>query len=318
MQGDPEQAASVSVAAVDASRVARDGDHVLLTLGLLCNHALAAGNVEEYRERRTEHAELAERVRSRPHIWASRVMDAGGLLIAGRLDEAEDAIALALASAPSLGESWVIFQYGMQLASLRIEQGRPAEVEALLRLAMEQFPGFTAWRGALAYCLRDQGNMTAAREEFTTIVASWQRENPSSLGLALSVALLTDVASELDERGSVDLFEDLLRARGERYLVLGIVVDCWGSLARTSGVLAMLGDRLEESEQLLETALSENERLGSPRWVANTQYDLARLLLRRDRAGDAQRALDLATQARATADRLGLVRTQRLLASLPV
>ena len=64
-------------------------------------------------------------------------MAAGGLLIARRLDEAEDAI-------------------GMQLASLaRIEQGRPAEVEALLRLAMEQFPGFAAWRGALAYCLRD-------------------------------------------------------------------------------------------------------------------------------------------------------------------
>jgi class 3 adenylate cyclase/tetratricopeptide (TPR) repeat protein len=316
--GDPEKAASVSREAVDASRVARDGDHLLLTLGLLCNHALTAGNVDEYRERRTEHAALAERVRSRPHIWASRVMTAGDLLIAGRLDQAEDAIAHALASAPNPSEPWVLFQYGMQLASLRIEQGRPGEVEALLRLAMDQFPGFTAWRAALAYCLRDQGNTTAAREELQTIVASWQRETPSPVGLALSVALLTDVASEIDDRGCVELFENLLRTRGERYLVLGIVVDSWGSVARTAGILAMLADRLNESERLLETALDQNQRLGSPRWMANTQYDLARLLLRRNRAVDVQRATDLATQARATANRLGLARTHRLLSTLPV
>jgi class 3 adenylate cyclase/tetratricopeptide (TPR) repeat protein len=316
--GHPERAAAVSREAVDASRISRDGDHVLLTLGLVCNHALTAGNVDEYRETRAEHAALAERVRSRPHIWASNVMAAGELLIAGHLDEAEQAIALALESAPNPGEPWVLFQYGMQLASLRIEQGRPAEVEALLRLAMDEFPSFTAWRAALAYCLRDQGNTVAAQEEFTSIVASWRRETASPLGLALSLAVLTDLASEIDDRDCVELFEDLLRTRGERYLVLGIVVDSWGSVARTAGVLAMLGGRFDESEQLLETALDENTRLGSPRWIANTQYDLARLLLRRNRAGDVARARDLTRQARATAQQLGLVRTQRLLSNLPL
>ena len=133
----------------------------------------------------------------------------------------------------------------------------------------------------------------------------------------MSVALLTDVASELDEREASNSSRTCC-GRGERYLVLGIVADSWGSVARTAGVLAMLGDRLDESEHLLESVLSENERLGSPRWTANTRYDLARLLLRRERIGDAQRALDLATQARATANRLGLVRTQRLPSSLPV
>jgi hypothetical protein len=44
----------------------------------------------------------------------------------------------------------------------------------------------------------------------------------------------------------------------------------------------------------------------SPLWVAHTQHDYARMLLRREHLGDRKHALALLDAALATADRLGL------------
>ena len=64
-------------------------------------------------------------------------------------------------------------------------------------------------------------------------------------------------------------------------------------------------------------ALTANQHLGSRRWVANTQFDMARMCLRRNNRGDEESAREFAAQARATATELGLARTLRMLETLP-
>jgi hypothetical protein len=55
-----------------------------------------------------------------------------------------------------------------------------------------------------------------------------------------------------------------------------------------------------------ETLEMNNKQARSPLWVAHTQHDYARMLLRRGNAGDRAHALELLGAALATADELGL------------
>ena len=51
-----------------------------------------------------------------------------------------------------------------------------------------------------------------------------------------------------------------------------------------------------------------NERLGARPWLARTQLDYARMLLRRDAAGDGERARGLLEAALATAREIGMAK----------
>ena len=64
--------------------------------------------------------------------------------------------------------------------------------------------------------------------------------------------------------------------------------------------------RFDASARHFEDALRMNAKIRSPLWIAHTQHDYARTLLRRDQRGDREHALELLRAALATADELGL------------
>jgi tetratricopeptide (TPR) repeat protein len=80
---------------------------------------------------------------------------------------------------------------------------------------------------------------------------------------------------------------------------------CQGSASRPLGLLATTLSRYEDAAQHFEHALTMNMQIRSPLWVAHTQHDYARMLLR-NHAGDREKALELLDEALATAEALGL------------
>ena len=64
-------------------------------------------------------------------------------------------------------------------------------------------------------------------------------------------------------------------------MVVGSAVACYGAADRMLGALATVMERWDDAERHLENALVLNQRLGSPTWIAHTQYERARLALRR-------------------------------------
>ena len=193
-------------AAVAAADRTHDGDQLMVALGFLCTHTLAAGNVTEYRRVRLDHAgspthcvhvrNSGQRQSWKP-VHCSSTADCQ---TRSRPSSARDSLP------PTPSAPYVLFNYGTQLASLRIEQGRAAEVENLLRMATAQYPGYGAWRAALAYCLREKGDIEGAHHEYEAVVAPWRDTTPSIPGLSLAVALLVDMAAALDDARDVDLF----------------------------------------------------------------------------------------------------------------
>ena len=78
------------------------------------------------------------------------------------------------------------------------------------------------------------------------------------------------------------------------------------SASRPLGILATLLGRFEDAARHFEEALEMNKRMGARPWVAHTQEEFARMLLRRNAEGDRERTEKLLSRALATYHELGM------------
>jgi hypothetical protein len=90
----------------------------------------------------------------------------------------------------------------------------------------------------------------------------------------------------------------------------------YGSVAYYLGLLASTMGRYDDADTHFSAAAGRHDNIGAVYWLAVTRLDWARMLLARDRAGDAARAWALADQARAVAGDLGFSAIQRRGAAL--
>ena len=93
-----------------------------------------------------------------------------------------------------------------------------------------------------------------------------------------------------------------------------IYANCDGSLGRSLGCLAHLLQQPDAAQAHFRTALSINERLKAPYWIARTQLDYADLL--RD-VGKADEAARLVDQALETAKTFGFAALERRAVTFP-
>ncbi|ONI87471.1 hypothetical protein ALI144C_08735 [Actinosynnema sp. ALI-1.44] len=97
-------------------------------------------------------------------------------------------------------------------------------------------------------------------------------------------------------------FEHLIQCGGAG------VVTIEGSVAGSLGIAAAVCDRLDDAVRHLRQAIEHNDRAGLPPYTAAARLELARVLARRDRRGDAEESVAQALSARATAEELGMRR----------
>jgi hypothetical protein len=82
---------------------------------------------------------------------------------------------------------------------------------------------------------------------------------------------------------------------------------CLGAASLYLGVLAAAMSHWESAVEHFEAAIRANTRLGARAFLARTQYEYARMLIRRGRSAERSQALALAAQAEDTARALGMV-----------
>jgi hypothetical protein len=81
---------------------------------------------------------------------------------------------------------------------------------------------------------------------------------------------------------------------------------CRGSVSRGLGILAATMARWSEAVEHFEVAVRMNAEMAARPWLAHTQYDYARALLRRGEPGDRGQVAELLTSAAASAQELGM------------
>jgi DNA-binding SARP family transcriptional activator/DNA-binding CsgD family transcriptional regulator/tetratricopeptide (TPR) repeat protein len=275
-------------------------------------------------EARADNAALRELSERAGQPFLARVVEQHDALLAlcdGRLDAAEAAANRSheIARRTERGPSAV---HGIQMFSIRREQGRLAEIAPLVRLiASGQTEADSLWRPALAVLLAEIGDVESARRELEALVDADLR---ATLRGGLGVGGLTYAAEACalieDAALAAPIYEQLLVFEGQN-TVIGSAVACYGAADRMLGALATVMQQWDDAERHLENALVLNRRMGSPTWIAHTLHERARLTLRRGGPHELELTRERASEALDAARRIGLrglvARIERLTASLP-
>jgi len=229
------------------------------------------------------------------HAWIGGHMEDADALSAQALTEA-----LQRRSDPNLvftviGAQGVLFRYLRDLG----------EALAMVEPMVGQFPDFAPLAAGLAL-----GYMQAGRRDdcvrFYEEVAKHDFADQHREGTWLLImGIMGAVCAYLGDERRAQIIYDMLRGYSDRWIAT--VVTSLGPMTRVLGKLAATLGRVDEAEVYFEEALEQTLAVPAPLFHAETCYDLAGLLIKRDAQGDSDRAKELLTTALATSDDLGLV-----------
>jgi tetratricopeptide (TPR) repeat protein len=190
---------------------------------------------------------------------------------------------------------------------LRIQQDRLDGHDDVLRKSIDEYPGYHIFECALAYAFAHRGLREEAAAIFERLAAAEFGVLSRDEDWLVNVCLLSEVCVYLrDRRNGLAALSMLAPFTQVNALASGEI--CLGSVARYAGRLAALLDLHDEAEEHFGTALEMNSRMGARPWFADTQTDLADLLLRRGGRSDRQQAQRLLDGASATFKELGMPR----------
>lgn len=196
--------------------------------------------------------------------------------------------------------------HGMQLFTIRREQGRLAEVAPIIKRLVDENPDETAWRPGFALIACDLGYKDPARRKLAELGEAGFKF-PFDAKRSTSLAYVAEVCATLDEVNHSSTVYGLLAHYRDMTITTGVTTVCYGSAGRYLGMLTDVLGQWDQAEEHFEQALSMNRDMGAWPWLAHTQRDLAHMLRRRGRTSDFGRADTLLGEAWATADRLGMV-----------
>jgi DNA-binding CsgD family transcriptional regulator/tetratricopeptide (TPR) repeat protein len=193
--------------------------------------------------------------------------------------------------------------FGIQMFSLRREQGRLDELAPAMKLLAGRDADDGPWRPGLAAMLAELGMEEEARRELERVRTEGLSPLRESLWLA-SLTYLTDACTAVgDEAMAAILYPELESLAGANVMI-GHLVSWYGAADRYLGMLAATLGEPRLAGKHFEAALELNRRMGAETWVAHTSYEFARAI--RGSAGDGERAEALLEEARELAGRIGM------------
>jgi tetratricopeptide (TPR) repeat protein len=251
---------------------------------------------------------LADRLRH--PIWQLRakVLGTGMLLLDGRLDEAEAGIFDYLGYAEAHGLD-AITQAGGQFYRLRYEQGRLDEFIPTLLQRVEDAPNLPAWRIGLAGAYTQVDELEQAVPHLHFLADDDFANVPRDGWWVLTVAGVARTAGACGELEMAAAAYDYAAPYTRTIAWSGNNMEQPVDLSL--GVAARALGRLDDAERHFQAAIEVSEKVRAPTFVAISRLEWAVLLAERNAPGDAERAEELAGQALATAEELGLGRIRK-------
>ena len=195
--------------------------------------------------------------------------------------------------------------YGIQMFSIRREQGRLAELAPVIRILAGEAEREGPWRPGLVSVLvelgMEDGGAAGARAGRRRGAG---RASASRSGWP-SLTYLTDASAALGDEAIAALVYPELEPLAGTNVMIGHLVACYGAADRYLGMLATTLGEWERAEEHFERAMELNRRMGAATWLAHTAYEYARMLLARG-AASATAAAALLGEAAGLAERIGM------------
>jgi tetratricopeptide (TPR) repeat protein len=238
--------------------------------------------------------------------WFLSMLSGMQALIAGEVEGADRLARETLALGQSFDSPNAFGAYSAQLFAVRREQGRVAELEALLRGMVREQPDLHVFRTALAAISGESGRREEARDAVKQLVESDLERFPRDQNWIVSLTLAVPAAAISGEPELGRRLARLLAPYAGRVVVAGHGAACDGAVDHHLGVLASaLGDA-DLADEHFTAARALHRKLRAPLWLAHTQREQARALWKRGSPGDREQARVLQAEAIAAYERFGL------------
>ena len=255
--------------------------------------------------------EIAHELRQPSRIWIVLVAEAMRGIFVGDFEHAEQLMrrAFEVGFAAQGADATYYYIENLQSWALLRELGRLSELDDSLVSYVEEYPGTFVLRCLLVDVHMQLGRETRAREELERLATSDFADIEFESEWFVGAAVLAEVCERLGDVTRAELLYAALLPYAD-YNVYASPEVALGSASRPLGILATTMSRWEEAERHFEQALEMNSRMGTRPWVAHTQHDYGRMLIRRGDSGDAARAEEQLRSAASGYEELGMTTWQ--------
>ena len=228
-------------------------------------------------------------------------------MVTGDFPFAEETLERAAGLSRAAGEPDRQVFHGLQLAALRLLQGRLGEVGGLLTDMIAAAPGVVSLRAQLMLHHIETGRPDGAQAVLEELCSELERRRDASW--SRGVALTASLCAEMGDVGIAERLHRLLAPYAGQFIAS--LVTAFGAVDLHLGTLCRVLGRYDEAESRFVAAANLHAAMGARPWLAHTQLEWALMLLRRGEADDASRSRELLGQALATARELGLGKVER-------
>lgn len=273
--------------------------------------------LSDMRSARAETASLREVAESTAQPFILHVAEQYGAAIAladGRLDAAEAMMQRSEEAGRSLTGRDASGTFGIQMFSLRREQGRLVELAPVIRVLVGNEREHGPWRPGLASLLVELGMEADARRELARVASDGLTPFRHSLWIA-ALTYLTDACAALGDQAVAALVYPELAPLAGTNVTIANLVACYGAADRYLGMLAATLGEWESAERHFEGAIELNRRMQARTWLAHTLYEYARMLLVA-RPDERHRAAALLQEATGLATEIGMSSLQTRITAL--
>jgi tetratricopeptide (TPR) repeat protein len=267
---------------------------------------LELGEPQSWQEDYQEAVRLSEMLRQPFYDYWPILFEMTLALLVGRFGEAERIAQQALEVGQQLGVENTDGIFGIQMFTIRREQGRLRELAPVVKMLVEEDSANATWRPGLALLYSELNLWSETREVFEDLAINGFSDLPRDAVWLTCIVYLAEVCAFLGDADRAAMLYQLLLPYAGRNVVVGFFTVCYGAAARFLGLLATTMSLWTEAEGHFEAALEMNAKLGARPWLAHTQHQYAAMLLTRDQPGDRDRAMSLLEEALGTARELGM------------
>ena len=266
---------------------------------------LALGDVDCWEQDLEAQHALVESIGEPFYEYGDCAMRAAPVIQAGRFDEAEKMALAAFAAGQTLGVDNAEGVLGIQMFTIRREQGRLQEIAPVLKQFVNE-EASAAWRPGLALIYAELGQLDEARAELDRLATDDFSILPRDSLWQTTLVYLAEVCDYLQDTDRARTLYRLLMPYAELSVVVGNAIVCLGATSRFLGQLATVQSNWDDAETHFWHALDLNAGMIATPWIAHTQYQYARMLSRRGTGDDVARASELLDEALITAHELGM------------
>jgi hypothetical protein len=244
-----------------------------------------------------------------PHAqWYPPMYEAMWRIAKGDFGEAELRMKEYLEIGSRFGDANVEQTFLLQAAEIAWQRGGAASIIEAVGSNVARNPALGEWECALAFLMACSGRAEEARRLAWFVVRGGCERVLGRMNAAIGIAALAECCLLLRDEQLAKQLEPVAESIGERVIVAGYGVLCWGSFSRVLGHLAAVVRDWDRAAGHYRSAIRVEETAEADVWRARSQVALAHVLRHRGRRGDEVTAERLVADADAVGRRLGLSR----------